>query len=51
MDGQWTRVPGDRGETDLAEEERAVLPQLGVEAAAKNDGGVVEIENQAIRIM
>ena len=35
MDGQWTRVPGDRGETDLAEEEGTVLPQLGVEAAAK----------------
>ena len=35
VDGQRTCVPGDRGETDLAEEERAVLYQLGVEAAAK----------------
>ena len=35
VDGQRTRVPGDRGETDLAEEERAVLSQLGVEAATK----------------
>ena len=51
MDGQWTCVPGDRGETDLAEEEGTVLSQLGVETATKNHGGVVEIENQAIRIM
>ena len=35
MDSQRTGVPGDRGETDLAEEERAVLSQLGVAAAAK----------------
>ena len=35
VEGQRTCVPGDRGETDLAEEERAVLYQLGVEAAAK----------------
>ena len=35
VDSQWTCVPGDRGETDLAEEERAVLPKLGMEAAAK----------------
>ena len=53
MDSQRTCVPGDRCETDFAEEERTVLPQLRVEAAAKKMMmvGIVEMENQAIRIM